>query len=90
MTNREIAEAFAAQFNPPLSVVGTKKINGKHVADAWLVAYYNKDTGRGITAHSFAGKLHAYLETLVPGKEAESAGHLMAKALGMSRPDGHA
>jgi hypothetical protein len=82
-SNREIAEAFAAQFEPPLTVVHTERINNRPVADAWLVAYFDKARGYGITAHAFGGRLHAYLEAGTDGGEAEHAGRLMAKALGM-------
>lgn len=83
--NRTIAERFAAEFEPALPVVRTERINGKPVRDAWLVAYYDKDTGRGITAHAYGGKLHAYLEVLAPHDGAEAAGQMMAKALGMAK-----
>jgi hypothetical protein len=81
--NREIAEAFAAQFDPPLHVVQTQRINGVPHRDAYLVAVFDPKTGWGITMHAFAGQLHAFIE--VQGEQAEAAGKLMAKWLADAR-----
>lgn len=82
-TNREIAESFAAQFNPPLPVVKTEHINMRPVQDAWCITFWDAKTRRGVTAHVMHGRLHAYLETEVGEDGAEAAGAMIAKALGM-------
>jgi hypothetical protein len=75
--NREIAEAFGAQFDPPLTPVPVQRINNVPHRDAYMVATFDTHTGWGITMHAYAGQLHAFIE--VQGDRAEQVGTLMAK-----------
>lgn len=84
MTNKEIAELFAAQFDPPLSICHVHNVNSKPVKDAWMAAYWDGARRMGITAHAVDGRLHAFLECEGEGI-AEPAGQMMAKALGLAK-----
>lgn len=86
--NRTTAERFAAQFSPPLRVVKTERIDGKPIADAWNVSYWDAERKVGIVAHAFGGQLKAYIEAGGPATIAEDAGRVMATALGMFQGDG--
>jgi hypothetical protein len=77
--NRRVADAFAAQFDPPLTPVKTERINGIPHRDAWLIAKFDRTKGWGITAHAYAGQLHAFIE--VQGDRAEVVGAAMAQWL---------
>jgi hypothetical protein len=86
--NRAIAEAFAAQFDPPLTPVSVAKINNVPHRDAWMVATHIREahpdkSGRefGLTMHAFAGQAHVYLEVLARGKDAGAIGAFAARAL---------
>lgn len=81
--NRKNAEAFARQFSPPLTVVKTEAIDGKKIPDAWNVSYWDASRKVGIVAHAFGGQFKAYIEAGGPGEIAQSAGKVMAQALGM-------
>jgi hypothetical protein len=85
--NREIAEAFAAQFDPPPPVVQTHRINNVPHRDAWLVAVYDASTGVGITAHAYGGQLHAYIEVLADGDAAVEVGKVMAATMDRLKQD---
>ena len=80
-SNFDIAQAFADQFDPPPRPVQTQKINNIPMRDAWLVAKFDPQARAGITAHAYAGQIHAYVEALAPGEEAERVGRVMAAAL---------
>jgi hypothetical protein len=87
--NRAIAEAFAAQFDPPLNPVQTARINNMPVRDAWLVAVYDKQTGYGITAHAYAGQLHAFLEGAAESDGAADIGRVLAATMRKLRDGPH-
>ena len=87
--NREIAEAFAAQFDPPLAVVQTQRVNNVPHRDAWMCAVWDEAAGYGITAHAFGGQLHAYVEAMGSDDRVVSIGRTMAAAMGRLRQDGN-
>ena len=62
MTNREILEAFAAQFSPPLKVVGTRNIDGMPVKDGYFCAAWEDTAKIGVTA--FEKPLQHFLKGL--------------------------
>lgn len=78
--NREIAEGLGRQLG--LVPVQTAKINGIPHRDAWLLAKHipARDGGieHGLTAHVFAGQVHAYVEVLGSGQDAEVIGRQLA------------
>jgi hypothetical protein len=80
VSNREIAEALGRQLG--LMPVQTAKINGIPHRDAWLLAAHHPAKGDGIehglTAHVFAGQVHAYVEVLGAGQDAETLGRQLA------------
>lgn len=82
--NRKILEAFAAQFSPPLNVVGTQYIDGNAVTDGWLCATHNAETRMGVSAFVHDGRIfRAYLEVIDrdDGTLAKRAGAVIAKAI---------
>jgi hypothetical protein len=85
--NREIAETFTAQFDPPPPVVQTHRINNVPHRDAWLAAVYDESAGVGITAHVYGGQLHAYIEVLADGDVAVDVGKVMAATMDRLRQD---
>ena len=85
--NFDIAQAFADQFDPPLRPVQTQKINNLPMRDAWLVAKFDPQARAGITAHAYAGQIHAYVEVLAPGEGAERVGRVMAETMRKMRDD---
>lgn len=50
ISNEDVIRSFAAQFDPPLNVVRTEKIDGKPCDDAWMAAAYDAETKLGVTA----------------------------------------
>lgn len=84
--NREIIEAFAQEFDPPLTICMTSNINRRPVKDAWLASYWDKERRIGITAHAVKGRLHAFLECEGDGAVAEPLGQMMARALKKASP----
>lgn len=82
-TNKEIAEAFAAQFDPPLRVTRTERVDNIPQPEAYNVAYWDNARQLGITAVVHHGQIHAFIEAAGDGAIAESAGLVMAKALGL-------
>ncbi len=84
--NEQAAREFASQFNPPLSVCRTERINNMRVKDAWQITYWDAERCIGITAVAYGGGLHAYLEAAGKGDIAQGAGKAMAAALDMAAP----
>jgi hypothetical protein len=80
--NELIARTFAAQFDPPLTVVKTQKVDQKPIPDAYTCSAWDKDRKLGVTAIASGGNLKAYLEAAGPGEIAESAGKAMAEVMG--------
>ena len=71
--NKEIAEAFAARFTPPLNVVATQRINGIPMPDAFMCAYHDDARKIGVTFVIFGkGRMQAYLEATGDGVDDES------------------
>lgn len=80
--NLKNAETFANQFDPPLIAHHTERVNGVPMADAYSVAFFDKETGWGITAVFYKGQHHSYLEAIGDeGNVAETA-QMFRKALG--------
>lgn len=84
--NREIAEVFAAQFDPPLAVVQTQRINNVPYRDAWVCAVYDEALGYGVTAHVFHERVHAYVEANA-STDPVHLGKVMAAVLGRLKQD---
>lgn len=85
--NERIIRSFAAQFEPPLNVIRTERINGAKVHDGWQVARWDKGRGIGVTAMVFNDQqLKAYIEAAGASdeKDASEVGMVMAKALGIN------
>jgi hypothetical protein len=85
--NREICETFAAQFDPPLGVVGTENVDGKPSPGAVMCAYWDGAQGMGVTCIVHKQIVRAYLECVGDRDTAERAGQLLAKALGALKAD---
>lgn len=84
--NRTALETFAAQFSPPLKIVGTVKIAGQPVTNGFMCATHDKATGLGITAVCYGdNRFKAYLEAAGPATIAEASGRSMAEAMGRLR-----
>ena len=61
--NKDIAEAFAARFTPPLNVVATQRVNGMPVKNGFMCAYHDQARSIGVTFVVFGpGVVHAFLE----------------------------
>lgn len=84
--NRDIADAFGKCFDPPITPVSVRRVNGVPRHDCWMCAAYDKDSGWGITMHAFSNRLHAFVE--VQSDQAEAVGKLMAKWLAETKGDG--
>jgi hypothetical protein len=86
--NEQIIRAFAGQFNPPLPVVATLKLNNVPARDGWQAAWWSNDRGIGVTAVVHGnGLLHAFIEASGQSDPPDAAevGKVMAKALGPKR-----
>ncbi len=81
--NEQAARKFAAQFSPPLQVVKTLHIDGQKTPGAFVVATYNESRGIGVSAFFYKGGVRAFIEAVGKGEIAESAGKVIATALGM-------
>jgi hypothetical protein len=79
--NERIARDFAEQFDPPLTVVRTLKVNNVTMPDAWQVSYWNNAKGIGIMAVIYSGQIHAYVEAAGRAEIAVDAGKACAAAL---------
>lgn len=88
--NEAAARAFAAQFNPPLRVCKTDRVNNLPMADAWVVSYHDASRGIGITTVAYAGGIHAFIEAAGAAEIAEDAGRVMATALGLFKRENEA
>lgn len=88
--NREAIEAFAAQFTPPLKVVGTKAVGGNRVAHGWMCALHMPEHEIGLTAVCWGkGHFKAWLEATGSHDEAAFAGQVMAEVMDMlKQPSG--
>jgi hypothetical protein len=87
--NERVIRAFAAQFDPPLPVCGTQRLNNVPARDGWQAAWWSEDRGLGVTAVVHGnGLLHAFIEASGESDPADAAevGKVMAKALGKGRP----
>lgn len=73
-TNREICEAFARGFDPPLNIAPTHNVDGRPVTDAWICA----DKRAAVTAIAVNGALALYFDK----PDAAELGRLVA---GLSR-----
>jgi hypothetical protein len=60
--NERTARTFAAQFNPPLTVGKTDRVNNLPIPDAWVISYHDAARGIGITTVCYAGGIHAFIE----------------------------
>lgn len=61
--NKDIAEAFAARFTPPLKVVATQRVNGVPVPNGFMCACHDQGRNIGVTFVVYGpGVIHAYLE----------------------------
>ncbi len=79
MTNREIAESFAARFDPPLKVVQTMNIDRILVRDGWMCAYHDSTRNIGVTFVVFdSGMYKAYLEAVGIGDPSNAADNILA------------
>lgn len=85
--NERIIRAFAAQFDPPLAVCRTERVNNLPVRDAWQAATWSTARQMGVMAVAYGNGLHAYIEAAGDSSVAEDAGKVMASALGLSRKD---
>jgi hypothetical protein len=84
MTESEtIIAAFCAQFTPPLRYVRTERINNLPMQDAWQTSYWDGARSIGITTVAYGGGLHAFIEAAGKGDIAETAGRVIATALGL-------
>lgn len=81
--NEKTARTFAEQFDPPLTVCKTERVNNLPVPDAWVMTCHDAKRGIGITAVAYGGGLHAFIEAAGKGKIAADAGKVMATALGL-------
>lgn len=91
--NERTARAFAAQFDPPLLVGRTDRVNNLPIPDAWVISYHDAARGVGITTVCYSGGIHAFIEAAGAAEIAEEAGRVMAKALGLfneGKPDASA
>ena len=81
-SNLLIAQTFANQFDPPLSIVHTERMNEIPSPDAFCISYWDQARKIGISAFVFGeGHFKAYLEAAGKGDIAEDAGCVFAKAL---------
>lgn len=89
-SNRKAAEAFANQFDPPLKIVGTEKIDGSPVANGFAVNWYDQEKEIGLTAVIWGnGHMKAYLEAVGTTINAEEFGKFLARSIGkQKKPDG--
>lgn len=72
--NETTIKAFAAQFDPPMAVCRTARINNHPVKDAWQCTFWSDDQSLGFTALAYNGQFHAYLESAGGAVLAEDAG----------------
>ncbi len=89
-TNRALIGAFAAQFDPPLTVVPTARIDDTPVSHAYAASYFDAGRNIGITAVVFgSGAFKAYIEATPRGgmEEVERVGELFAGTLGIKPGD---
>lgn len=81
--NEKTIAAFCAQFTPPLKYVRTERINNLPMQDAWQCSYWDNVRSIGITTVAYAGGIHAFIEAAGSGNIAETAGKVIARALGL-------
>lgn len=90
--NERIMRAFAAQFDPPLTVGSTQRINNVKANDAWTCSLWNEGRGIGVTAVVHGKQLlHAFIEASGESDpdDAAQVARVMAKALGLARKGGN-
>lgn len=80
-TNREIAELFAAQFEPPLMVCATAYIGGVQSDGALMLTSPRPEEGVGLTAFVHNGRLFAFVEMDAEDVRVAKAGEAMARAV---------